>query len=71
MAYTEVELTAMITALETALTRHEQTVQFKDRSVTFSSTEQIVARIDYFKGQLRALTTSRRKQIFLTSSKGL
>jgi len=55
VAYTDADLTARITALETALDRHERIVQFADRSVTYNSTSEIIAKIDYFKKQLAQL----------------
>ena len=68
---TAAELLAKITALEGALERHEQSVQFGDRTVQYSTTEQIVDRINYFRRQYAQLTATRSKQTIAVGSKGL
>jgi len=74
MAYTEADLTARITALETAYARGEQTVQFVDRAVTYKSNAAVWDALNYFKGllnQLRATTTTTRgKQTYGVATKG-
>lgn len=49
MAYTQAELEAKIAALETTLARGELRVDFSDRSVTYRSTDDLTAAIEYFK----------------------
>lgn len=70
MAYTEADLLARITALETAFDRHERTVKFADREVTYSSASEIKERINYFKTELRGLRRGGR-QFRLVGDKGL
>jgi len=67
--YTATELQAKITALEAAFERHERSVQFADRVVTYRSFEEIRDQIAYFQTQLNALQ-SRPKQAFGVTSKG-
>ena len=69
MAYTEADLEARIVALEMALDRHERTVQYADRSVTYNSTAEIRERIDYFSSALARLR-ARGKQTYLVGNKG-
>lgn len=71
MALTADQLASRIDALETALAREERTVQFADRSVTYSSTAEIEQRLNYFQRQLRELNGGRRKQTLAVASKGL
>lgn len=70
MAYTEADLLARITALETAFDRHERTVKFADREVTYSSASEIEGRINYFQRKLAALR-GRGRQFRLVGDKGL
>lgn len=70
MAYTQAEIQASITALELALARHELTVEYSDRRVTYASTDDILARIRYWRGLLGG-ATGRPKQTRLVGSKGL
>lgn len=65
MAYTEADLTAV----RTALTRGERTVQYADRSVTYRSVDELV---QIEQRILRELATSRpTKQTYLVGNKGL
>jgi hypothetical protein len=76
--YTEAELTANITALEAAMSRHERVVQMADRSVTYNSIDDIVKSISYFRDRLNELTAAtatstgivRRRQVFGVASNG-
>lgn len=77
MAYTEAGLLANITALETALARGELRVDFADRSVTYKSSTDIEAGINYFKRLLSDLqaelnpSSRRSRQLFAVASRGL
>lgn len=70
MLYTESDLTSRITALETALDRHERVVKFADREVTYGGPSEIIQKIDYFKKQLSQLR-QRPRQFRCVSDKGL
>lgn len=70
VAYTEAQLLAKISALEAAFDRHERVVQFADRSVTFASFDEILDRINYYKGLLSELR-GRPRQFAIVGQKGL
>lgn len=70
MAYTESDLQARITALEGALDRQVYSVEFNGRKTTYSSTDEIIARLNYFKTQLSRARQTRR-QIVIVGDKGL
>lgn len=74
VADTVESLQAKIAALELAFERHELTVEFADRKVTYASTREIEARIDYFKRKLALLldtARSRPRQFFAVTGRGL
>ena len=69
--YSQADLEAKITALETTLAKGELTVEFADRRVTYRSTNEITAALEYFKGLLVTVTgTGRRRQFLATAGKG-
>lgn len=69
MAYTEAQLRANITALETALTRGERSVSFADRNVVYRTVEEIREAIAYFQGLLDQLL-GRPRQFLGVATKG-
>lgn len=69
MAYTEAQLQEQITALESALARGERNVTFKDRSVTYRSTQELREALSYFSGLLNQLQ-ARPRQSLGVASKG-
>lgn len=76
MPYTESELTALIAALEVAISRQERVVQMADRSVTYNSVDDIVKSIQYFRDRLNEVTAAttttpvRRRQVLGVASNG-
>lgn len=62
VALTEAEIRLAITALETALARGEDTVQFSDRLVRYKSNSAILDAIAYYKSLLAEATGGRSKQ---------
>jgi hypothetical protein len=69
VAYTEAQLTAYITALETALSRGELRVTFSDRAVEYRSIDELTKAIAYFEQKLRELA-GRPKQSLGVAAKG-
>lgn len=71
MAYTQTELEAKITALETALARGVTRVDYSDRSVTYRSVQELQNSLSYFQRLLsQVLGTGRSKQTVAVASKG-
>jgi hypothetical protein len=69
---TTVEIDAIILKLEKALGSGAVSIQFDGRRVEYRSTKEIVDALAYFRGlKAQAATTPRRRQIRLSSSKGL
>ena len=67
MAYTEVQLQA----LETALAKGEHRVSFGDKTVEYRSVEELQAAIRTVEGELaRSAGASRKRQIRVTTGKG-
>jgi uncharacterized small protein (DUF1192 family) len=69
VSYTVTELEAKIAALELAFERHERTVIFADRQVTYRSFDEIQQQIAYFQSKLTVLR-GRPKQSFGVGNKG-
>ena len=68
MAYTE----AQLQALETALAKGEHRVSFGDKTVEYRSVEELQAAIRTVESELaRSAGTTRKRQIRVTTSKGL
>ena len=67
MAYTEVQLQA----LETALAKGERRVSFGDKTVEYRSVEELQAAIRTVESELaRSAGATRKRQIRVTTSKG-
>jgi hypothetical protein len=71
VALTTIEIQTNITLLETALARGEKDVTYRDRRVTYNSAEDMLKRLQYFKGLLSDALGGRPRQTLLTAEKGL
>ena len=66
---TEADIDAAISALQTALSKGERSVQFADRSVIYKSTEEVLDALRYFEG-LKGSAVERPRQFLGHSKKG-
>jgi uncharacterized coiled-coil protein SlyX len=70
VAYTQSELTDIITRLETGVARQVRTIAFADRSETYASTQEMIDKIKYFRDLLMRLRAKRPKQFMVVAAKG-
>lgn len=70
MALTQTEIEESIETLERALALGETRVDFKDRSVSYRSVDDLKKAIDYFKGLLTDATGGRPRQSIAVASSG-
>lgn len=71
VAYTQAELEAKITALETTLARGELRVEFADRVVVYRSVGELTDALNYFQRLLTQVATpTRSRQTVAVASSG-
>jgi hypothetical protein len=64
------QISASISALESALSRGETRVQFADRAVEYKSTSEVITALAYFRQQLREVGGTGRQSYGVAVTKG-